>query len=182
MVVAHVVHLGGDGTDFQRPVHRRVGSSSPVTSVRCWSSHSPQLLAGSTSGIRGCTSASSPNASVVTTAHVTSGCRSPGGNQAENTAAMANSAPSDRVHRKGCLRESSGRHSYQPVAGIKQRRRAADSAKEGLLVSVSARALINGGPLSACLAHVGINPQRTGRMVRCPPRSTTIGTVLVGVT
>ena len=89
---------------------------------------------------------------------------------------------------------SLGRHSYQPSIGTRQRLPLAELRKTGEVVTLSARALINSGPLvsgppsSALFAHGGTRPHRINRTRRVDSSSgsvcrfTTELIVVVGAT
>jgi hypothetical protein len=79
--------------------------------------------------------------------------------------------------KNGCF----SRHSYQPSAGTRQRRRASALRNAGFVSTVSARALMSREAIFRSPAQDGISPQRSVLTSRCS-RCTTTDTGSVGAT
>ncbi|CNX33871.1 Uncharacterised protein [Mycobacterium tuberculosis] len=92
------------------------------------------------------------------------------------------------------MASGSTRHSYQPSIGTRQRLLLTALRNAGDVATLSARALISGGPLASgappgpALIHDGISPQRMSRTRRVGSssgslwRDTTVAIVSVGAT
>src|SRR5579875_2608861 len=151
--------------------------SRPATSgSRAWgASHPAQSSGRTTTGMRSWTAERSGLAMVVTIATVRSTWPS-GPCQISQIPARAMSDPSTGRTKNGRPRRpvavGSRRHSKNPLAGTRHRRRWKAARNEGALATVSARALISRWPVLGFVAQLGTRPQRRVPSLRRSPSRT----------